>query len=523
VEHHVLLLSRYWFHDLADALAQADREKLTAMLAADFGGSRLTQSAQESLASDFMQVVRFKDGGHGSVPVDRDGFLAMLLEYRKQFSSPPQVKVYAKTMAPQERENLDSPWEGDGALRMWGVSAPGEPAEVVLKLHFRLPRPTDQKATGWFRYCAVTQEQQSKAKGFLFRDATRARNINPARFHDNWEKKTTHGATGGVYLCDFNRDGIIDVLIVDLQRLALYRGLPGGEFKDVTADYGLPEVPPPSSASSSAAFVDIDGDGWEDLILAGRIYRNDQGQRFVDYTHRTNLVIPAKATGIAIADFDTDGRMDLYVTIPGTGKAESWLNGESGERLTNQLWRNLGDWKFANVTEASNAGGGHRSVFSAVWLDANNDGRPDLYVPNEFGNGVLLLNQGNGTFREQPLVKGPGDFGTMGLSAGDINNDGHIDLYLGNMYSKTGSRIIGNVKPGTYPEDIMAKMRRFVSGSQLYLNHGNDGFEPVAQRWQINDVGWAYGPALVDLDNDGFLDIFATSGYISVSRDEPDG
>jgi len=172
---------------------------------------------------------------------------------------------------------------------------------------------------------------------------------------------------------------------------------------------------------------------------------------------------------------------------------------------------------------ASNTSGGQRSVFSAVWLDINNDGRPDLYVPNEFGNGVLLLNNGKGAFTEKTLVPGPGDFGTMGITCGDIDNNGQIDIYLGNMYSKTGSRIIGNVKPGTYPEDLMAKMRRFVSGSQLYVNQGDLKFTPVAQKWQMNDVGWAYGPALLDLDNDGFLDLFATSGFISLDRDKPDG
>jgi enediyne biosynthesis protein E4 len=175
------------------------------------------------------------------------------------------------------------------------------------------------------------------------------------------------------------------------------------------------------------------------------------------------------------------------------------------------------------VTSKSGTGGDERSTFTALWFDANNDGKPDLYVPNEFGDGVLYINQGNGTFRPTSLAKGACDFGTMGATCGDIDNDGNIDLFCGNMYSKAGSRVISNVRPGTYPEDVMARIRSFVKGSELHLNRGGTGFEQKGRDWQVADAGWSYGPALVDLDNDGWLDIYATCGYISRSRTEPDG
>jgi hypothetical protein len=316
---------------------------------------------------------------------------------------------------------------------------------------------------------------------------------------------------------------LLDPLVVDLASIHLYQGQKDGTSKDVTSEMRLPAVRPPDRHGAYAAFVDLDGDGWEDLIMLGRLYRNEEGRFFKDYSQRSNIQLNPEATGIVAGDFDRDGKVDLYVTQPGVGKRESWLDGKSGSETGNQLWRNLGNWQFEDVTAKSNTGGGSRSVFSAVWLDANDDGWPDLYVPNEFGHGVLLINQTNGTFREHTIGKLPGDFGTMGITCGDVNNDGKIDLYLASMYSKTGARIIGNVKPGTYPDDIMAKMRRFVSGSQLYLNRGDLKFEPVAQSWQMNDIGWAYGPALFDLDNDGFLDVFATSGFMSFDRSEPDG
>src|SRR4029077_12133079 len=161
------------------------------------------------------------------------------------------------------------------------------------------------------------------------------------------------------------------------------------------------------------------------------------------------------------------------VTRSGRAGQKSWLDGKSEDSEGNHLFRNRGGWQFEDVTQRSGTLGGYRSTFAGAWLDANNDGWPDLYVINEFGNGVLLINQGDGTFRERALMSGPGDFGSMGVTTGDIDNDGNIDVYVANMYSKAGKRVIGNVAPGTYPDDMVATMRSFVGGSQLHRNRGN--------------------------------------------------
>ena len=80
-----------------------------------------------------------------------------------------------------------------------------------------------------------------------------------------------------------------------------------------------------------------------------------------------------------------------------------------------------------------------------------------------------------------------------------------------------------NLSPGTYPPEIFAKIKRFVTGSELYHNSGGLKFDRVGQAMRVHAVGWSYGPAFVDLDNDGFLDIYATCGFVSVNKEEPDG
>jgi hypothetical protein len=528
VEHHGNVLAQIGFPALAGALKQADEKSLAAVLSSGFVGELPSEPGEVSLHNQFVDVVRQSDAGKTPLRFDAKQFIAKLLEYRHFFGhSVKGSKIALMKLRPTQESNLDGPWEGTGQLRITGEKAPGQPAEVVVYLRYRTVRPTKEAMAkgGWMLACAITQSQVGAAQHFLLPEVdAAARGLEPKRLHDNWDLKKHDPITGGVYLCDFDRDGILDVLITDTTGYYLYKGLPGGRFKNVTAEMGLPEIISEATPRTrAAAWVDLDGDGWEDLILGPYIFRNVEGKRFQNVTPLCNLHLPADTSGIAVADYDGDGRMDLYLFHSGIGKADSWLEGKAGTGKGNLLWRNKGNWKFEDVTAKSGTGGEERSTFTAIWLDANNDGKPDLYVPNEFGDGVLYINNGDGTFRPTHLTNAPCDFGTMGAAAGDIDNDGNIDIYCGNMYSKAGSRVINNVRPGTYPDKIMDKIRTFVKGSELHLNRGGLRFESKGQEWQINDAGWAYGPALVDLDNDGWLDIYATCGYISRDRNEPDG
>jgi hypothetical protein len=478
--------------------------------------------------SDVATVERDHDDGQPPAVLSGDQFVTRLLEYRSLFPGRPQVKVSLMSLGSEHRPTLDGFWRGTCLLRLWGETTAGKPAEVTLIMSFRLPQPDESRyaAGGWLQQCGVQQSQVARGEQYLLKEVAKSRGLDPSILHDNWLNQgiTPSSNTGGAYTCDYNRDGRIDVLLTDLSGSMFYRGLDGGRFEDVTLQVGLPRRNHRLfSTDAPAAFADVDGDGWEDLLLGDIAYRNLEGQRFeMVPPANSGLRLPGRNSSIALGDYDRDGRIDIYVARASASTSDSWLVG-LGNQATSQLWHNEGNWQFRNVTRESGTDGGGRSVFTALWLDVNDDQWPDLYVPNEFGDGLLMINRHDGTFEPAKLVDHPCDFGTMGATCGDVDNDGHIDLYAANMYSKAGGRVIGNLPAGIYPDDILAKMRRFVTGSQLHLNRGGLKFDQLGEKYQIAAVGWSYGPALADLNNDGWLDLFATCGYISQDPSKPDG
>ena len=537
------MLNKFGFRRIGEALAAQDAGALTEILGSGFKARLVTDPREVRTEGAALTVYRQTRAGDADRPLTADEFVKWLLDLRQRFSSPPKFEFGIANLAPVVREQLEGEWQGTCKFRLWGFAEPGRPAETVLVLKFRTLRPEKEllQEPGWFRGCSVEQVGEGRANQFLFREAAKVRGLEPDRLYDNWKETQKIEQTGGLYACDYNRDGCVDLLITDVNfpGVALFQGTPQGVFRDVTRDVGLlvdsgRAADGFSGRGDDCIFADLDNDGWEDLIVvAGGLFRNVEGKRFVPMDHRSNLFstitppyqarVPART--MIPADFDRDGLIDLYVVRAGLGRnsAASWIDEEPASDSGNQLLHNLGNWRFEDVTKPSGTAGGGRSAFTAVWLDSNNDGWPDVYVIDEFGKGVLLVNQRNSTFREHLLVEGPADFGSMGVAAGDIDNDGNIDLYSANMYSKAGNRVIDNIPPGAYPPDVMAKLKRLVQGSRLYRNQGGLNFTEVGRAFQVYDVGWAWGTTFADLNNDGWLDLYASAGEMSRDRTKPDG
>jgi hypothetical protein len=159
------------------------------------------------------------------------------------------------------------------------------------------------------------------------------------------------------------------------------------------------------------------------------------------------------------------------------------------------------------------------------WLFLDEDHLPDLYLANDFGLNVMLRNQGDGTFEDVSEKTGTSDYSTsMGVATGDLDNDGYPDIYIANMFSKMGWRIIAQVEEDDYPGNIHHQIKGSCAGNRLYRRTGEDiPWQELSLKMGINRVGWAYSPAMFDLDGDGWLDIYDSTGYMSFDRRKPDG
>ncbi len=534
IEHHNNVLSEYGWGPFKKALRASDAAALRRFFRPDFEARMEARPDRVRFDSAAVTAWRWKDSDAEDRTLDRSAFVEWLLDHRKAFPAEHvTIEIGARSLGPVEPGQLDGVWRGRFRLRIQG-GGETKPRQVVIWLRMKLDRPTEERLgeAGWLRESRVEEVEKASAVRPLFKNVTTARGIQPKRYHDNMKDDAWMMHTGGIYATDYNRDGRPDMWVTEYrsERVTLYEGKPSGGFRRFAKiDYEFP------NPTVTATVIDIDDDGWEDFALIGRgmaqVFRNQGGEAFQRVETNLGSLVrsvgkPARfpVVGAIPADYNRDGRTDLYVVrITNPEKGASWIEEHQAEASGNQLLRNVGGWEFEDVTEASGAGGGGRSSFTALWFDANNDRWPDLYVPNEYGDGLLLMNEGDGTFAKRYLTERLGEFGTMGVAGGDIDNDGHVDVYTANMYSKAGNRIMDNIPPDVYSKEVMAKLRRLVSGSRLYRNLGDGKFKRIGDRCEVRDVGWAFGPAFTDINNDGFLDIYATAGAMSRKRGKPDG
>ena len=267
-------------------------------------------------------------------------------------------------------------------------------------------------------------------------------NNGDGTFTDRTERAGLKDVLGGLNMvqADYNNDGCMDILVLRggwefPMRKSLLRNNCDGTFTDVTEKSGLGTS---ITATQTAAWADIDNDGYVDLFIGNEngpseLFRNKGDGTFEDISHAAGIDKIAFTKGVVTADYDQDGYMDFYVT--------NYFGG-------NFLYHNNHDGTFAEVGKQAGVQEPQRS-FAAWWFDYNNDGWPDLYVSTYYGSDEEVLrtylgephtvetmkiykNLGNGTFQDVRKEVGLDKvFMPMGSNFGDVNNDGFPDIYLG--------------------------------------------------------------------------------------------
>ena len=346
--------------------------------------------------------------------------------------------------------------------------------------------------------------------------------------------------TPGIAVGDVDGDGLDDLYLCQEPGLPnrLFLQNPDGTAREVAAEWGVDWI----EDSRAALLVDLDNDGDQDLAVAiyGKVViaRNrgvgGGGKRFEVVT-----ALPASGStaSLAAADYDSDGRLDLFVCgyVQEDGGASMGVaagrfvyhDAENG--AANSLFHNGGELEFADVTRAVGLDQNNRRwSFAASWEDFDDDGDQDLYVANDYGLNNLYRNDagpepGSRIFVDVAAAAGVEDSASgMSVSWGDYNRDGHMDVYVSNMFSAAGSRITAQKKfKADASDEVRGRFRRFARGNSLFRNV-NASFEDVSLDAHVNMGRWAWGSNFVDLNNDSWQDLVVANGYLSSPEDSGD-
>ncbi len=347
----------------------------------------------------------------------------------------------------------------------------------------------------------------------------------PTIYGDPRNKDYILEATGcGCAFIDYDNDGWMDLFILSGTLLTgppanatnrLYKNNRDGTFTDVTQSSGLTDV----GWASSVCVGDYNNDGFEDLFVTyygqNKLYRNNGDGTFTDVTQEAGLIGEKTrwGAGATFVDYNRDGHLDLFVsnyvdfdmkTIPKPGEnTNCGFKGvpvECGPRGLphglHSLYRNNGNGTFTDVSKESGVGAIRGSYgMTVAAADFDEDGWPDILVACDSTPSLLFMNNRDGTFREEGVIRGVAlsedgqEQAGMGVGLGDYNLDSHIDIF------KTH-----------FTED----------SNGLFRNDGKANFEDATRAAHIGVetrfICW--GTGIVDLDNDGYPDIFLVAGSV---------
>jgi hypothetical protein len=390
----------------------------------------------------------------------------------------------------------------------------GEPSETPQTA------PTTSPAAPATTTPPTTTETQAQARPIEFVDATASAGIRFKHTSGAFGKKylpETMGA-GGAFL-DYDNDGWQDIVLVNSMNWperkgpksspALYHNNQDGTFTDVTRQAGLAV----EMYGLGVAVADYDNDGRVDIYITclgpNFLFRNLGNGKFADVTAKAGVADPGFSTSAAWFDYDKDGKLDLFIAnyvewspendlfCTLDGKAKSYCTPESYKGQSPTLYHNKGDGAFEDVTRQAGLHDPACKSLGVALMDHDNDGWTDVFVANDTQPNKLYRNNGNSTFADVGLTAGVA-FSEAGVARAGMG----VDAADYDRSDRQGL-IIGN-----FSNETMA----------LYHNEGTGLFideAPTSAIGQATLLTLTFGAFFFDYDLDGWLDIFAANGHVA--------
>ncbi|MCK4992465.1 MAG: VCBS repeat-containing protein, partial [Bacteroidales bacterium] len=345
----------------------------------------------------------------------------------------------------------------------------------------------------------------------------------------------------GVAAGDINNDGLTDLYFSSNQhenRLYLNKG--GLMFEDITESSGVAGT---GDWSTGVVMADVNGDGLLDIHVCNvggykglegtnQLFINQGDLTFREESESWGLRFQGFSTQAAFFDYDLDGDLDMYLLNHSVHTSRSYgmadLRKEEDERAGDRLYRNDSTEKGRIFNDVTTEAGIFRSQIGyglgVNTSDINSDGYPDIYVSNDFHeNDYLYINNGDGTFTERLTeMIGHTSRSSMGNDVGDFNNDALPDIMVLDMLPD--DQKIRKQSGGEDERELFKLKLQYGYSHQyvfntLQLNLGGDQFSEIGRLAGVYSTDWSWSALFCDVDNDGWKDLFVTSGIYRRAND----
>ncbi|PSL01987.1 VCBS repeat protein [Cecembia rubra] len=381
------------------------------------------------------------------------------------------------------------------------------------------------------------QEKETENKDFLFEKVESSYSgvhfRNDLKFDEKFNIFTYRNFYngGGVALGDVNNDGLIDIYLTSNQgENKLYLNEGDFKFRDITSEAGVAGT---RAWSTGVAMADVNGDGWLDIYVCNsgdikgdnkqnELFINNGDGTFSEMAEQYGLADQGFSTHAVFFDYDNDGDLDVYL-LNNSYQAIGSFNKMQNERPRrdpvggDKLFRNDGD-RFTDVSEEAGIYGSVIGFGLGITIgDVNRDGWMDIFISNDFfERDYLYINNQDGTFTESLTdYMRSTSAASMGADIADINNNGYLDIFVTDMLPESSQRLKQITTFESWDKfqfNVQHGYHYQYNRNMLHVNNGDGTFSDMGRLANVEATDWSWAALMFDMDNDGLKDIFVANG-----------